>query len=59
MLDIRRSSSVKQDVSVLEVLSFRAMLQVLLQAVPALVAANGRDGRLVDNVFGGFCGHGI
>jgi hypothetical protein len=57
-LNIRRSSSVEQDVSVLEVLGLRAVLQVLLEAVAALVAADRRDGRLVDNVFGGLGGHG-
>jgi hypothetical protein len=57
-LNIRRSSSVEQDVSVLEVLGLRAVLQVLLEAVAALVAADRRDGRLVDNVFRGLGGHG-
>lgn len=52
---VRRSGGVEQDVSVLEILCFRTVLQVLLQAVPALVAADGRDGRLVDDdLFGGF-----
>jgi hypothetical protein len=58
MLNIRRSSSVKQDMSVLEVLGLWAVLQVLLEAVAALVAADRRDGRLIDDVFGGFGGHG-
>jgi hypothetical protein len=35
--------------SVLEVLSFRAVLEVLFQAVAALVAADGGDGRLIDD----------
>jgi hypothetical protein len=39
-------------VSVLEVLSFRTVLEVLLQAVAALVAADGGDWRLVDD-YGG------
>ena len=56
----RCSSRIEQNVPVLEVLRFRAVLQVLLQAVPALVAADGRDGRVVDGVFGGWCGgHGV
>ena len=33
---------------VLEVLGFGPVLQVLFQAVAALVAADGRDGRVVD-----------
>ena len=33
-----------------QVLSFRAVLQVLLQAVAPLIAANGRDGGSVDDV---------
>jgi hypothetical protein len=36
-------------VAVLEVLGFRAVLEVLLQAVATLVAADGRDWRLVDD----------
>jgi hypothetical protein len=47
--DVRRSSGVKQDVAILEILGVGTVLQVLLQAVAALVAADGRDGRLVDD----------
>jgi hypothetical protein len=47
---LRSCSSVEQDVPVPQVLSFRAVLQVLLQAVAPLIAANGRDGGSVDGV---------
>jgi hypothetical protein len=47
--DVRRSGCVKQNMSVLEVLRLGSMLQVLLQAVAALAAADGRDGCFVDN----------
>lgn len=47
--DVRGCGGVEQDVSVLEVLSFRTVLQVLLQAVAALVAADWGNGRLVDD----------
>ena len=43
--------------SVLEILSFRSVLQVLLQTVAALVAADWGDGCLVDNVFSGLRCH--
>jgi hypothetical protein len=47
---LRSCSGIKQDVSVLQVLSFRALLQVLLQAVAPLIAAHGRDGGSIDGV---------
>jgi hypothetical protein len=51
--DVRCSCCVKQNVSVLEVLGLGSVLQVLLQAVAALAAADGRDGCFVDNNGGG------
>lgn len=47
---LRSCSSVEQNVPVLQVLGFRAVLQVLLQAVAPLIASNGRDGGSVDDV---------
>ena len=47
-LYVRSGVCVEQDVSVLEILHVRAVLEVLLQAVAALQAAGGGDGRLVD-----------
>jgi hypothetical protein len=56
--DVRCCGSVEQDIAVLKVLSFRAVLEVLLKGVAALRSAPGwRDGCGVDNggVFGGVC----
>lgn len=57
--DSRSGGGVEQDVPVLQVLGIRAVLQVLLKRVAALVATDGRDGRLVDGgsilSFGGHC----
>jgi hypothetical protein len=47
--NVRSCGGIEQNVSVLEVLGFRAVLEVLLQAVAALVAADGRDWCLVDD----------
>jgi hypothetical protein len=58
--DIRRGRGIEQDVTVLEVLRVWTVLQVLFQAVAALLAADGRDGRLVDDngaVLRGFSCH--
>jgi hypothetical protein len=60
--DVRRGGGVEQDVAVLEILGVGTVLQVLLQAVAALVAADGRDGRLVDDdgaVLGLFSRHDV
>jgi hypothetical protein len=54
---VRGCGRIKQNVPVLEVLGFRAVLQVLLQAVTALVAADGGDGRLVDDSVSAFRCH--
>jgi hypothetical protein len=48
--DIRGCSGVEQNVSVLQVLCFRAVLKVLLQTAAPLIAANRRDGGSVDGV---------
>lgn len=45
---VRSGVRVEQDVSVLQVLHIRTVLEVLLQAVAALQAAGGGDGRLVN-----------
>ena len=46
---IRGRGSIEQNVSVFEILRFRAVLQMLLQTVAAVKGAHGGDGRLVDN----------
>lgn len=56
--NVRRSGGVEQDVSVFEILRLGSVLQVLLQAVAALVAADGRDGSLVDDYGGILRSHG-
>jgi hypothetical protein len=48
--NIRCSSSIEQDVTVLKVLSFRAVLQMLLKRIAAFRSASGgRDGRGVND----------
>lgn len=56
--DVRSGGCVEENVSVLEVLGFRTVLEVLLETVAAVEGAHGRDGRLVDDVSsGGVRGH--
>lgn len=50
LMDIRSCGGVEQNVPVLQVLSFWAVLQVLLQAAAPLIAADRRDGGSVDGV---------
>lgn len=55
--DARRSIRIKQDMSILELLGIKTVLQVFLQGVLADVgggAAHGGDGRLVDDGVAGF-----
>ena len=47
--DVRSSRGIQQNMSVLQILRLRPMLQMLLQTVPAVQRANGRDGCLVDD----------
>lgn len=57
--NVRSSRRVQQNVPVLEVLGFRAVLQVLLEAVASVGGAYGRDWRLVNGsgVVGGLGRH--
>lgn len=47
--NVRCCCGIEENVSVLEVLGLRAVLQVLLERVAPVGRAHGRDGRLVDD----------
>jgi hypothetical protein len=55
--NVRSGCSVEQDMPVLEILRFRAVLQVLLQTAATLVAADWGDGRLVNHRVSAFRCH--